>query len=651
MADKRNIGRWLFLAFILQLFAFGIVQTDARADYAVAGDDQSLWLVKTEGGTVEISLVRGPRFEVLETSKPRNGVVAGRGIATDGNTLWLVFDDGSIMWVKPRQQVEMGQATMVINLVRTLPIKPNVVDAAAGNGRLWVLIEVDDTEAEKIDLREAWPKFEGKQAEAKQEKVEQTGNAEATDTGEGETDKTDGEKASANDAEEHGQASGETKPKRYRLLVLDDNQWYRVPMPAADFSQVNAKSKPAILQELRLVSGLSDAELSLVAMGPTYVVERNDDGEMVSVTDQELFHVKAYPLLQQIDVGEDEEGASAKWEEPTVYLARIVGYDKGKQIDFKIVNEQLLLSHLGREEKQARLRACLLPKSYDMVTEDLTPAMDVTFEEIDAKDELLVVGMPNWLGVVQRLAGGDLKLRQVTLTGDVIGPTPLKKQEISIADQAWRSLVTMATLVAATLMLVLLWRHDASKQPLKLKEPARLADALPRILAGLFDLVPAAILTSFIVKVSPLAMHESHPMLTATMTGSVPFFVMLGIFFVYATLFEMFGGTTLGKALFGMRVTDLSTEKPKAGAVVIRNLLKLLDLMAPPLLLLILVSPNRQRIGDILAKTIVIVEPEEKDQESESDEEKDQAEMKGNEKKHDEKQADESQDESTEEKS
>jgi len=80
------------------------------------------------------------------------------------------------------------------------------------------------------------------------------------------------------------------------------------------------------------------------------------------------------------------------------------------------------------------------------------------------------------------------------------------------------------------------------------------------------------------------------------------------IFFVYAWVFESRWGATPGKLIFGLRVTDQSGRRPTAGAVLVRNLLRILDeLVVFPLPGLVVMAASRRtrRLGDLAAGTVV----------------------------------------------
>ena len=80
------------------------------------------------------------------------------------------------------------------------------------------------------------------------------------------------------------------------------------------------------------------------------------------------------------------------------------------------------------------------------------------------------------------------------------------------------------------------------------------------------------------------------------------------LLFVYYTLFELRRGATPGKMAFGMRVTAMDGTPPQPGAIVVRNLIRVPEaiLYYLPAAIAVLVSSKRQRLGDLVARTVVV---------------------------------------------
>src|SRR5438874_340782 len=83
----------------------------------------------------------------------------------------------------------------------------------------------------------------------------------------------------------------------------------------------------------------------------------------------------------------------------------------------------------------------------------------------------------------------------------------------------------------------------------------------------------------------------------------------VGVYFVHITIAEMLsGGRSLGKWITGLRVVSLDGTTPQHSQLLARNALRLIDLVLAGIpLLSILQSPLRQRVGDMMAGTIVVL--------------------------------------------
>jgi uncharacterized RDD family membrane protein YckC len=92
--------------------------------------------------------------------------------------------------------------------------------------------------------------------------------------------------------------------------------------------------------------------------------------------------------------------------------------------------------------------------------------------------------------------------------------------------------------------------------------------------------------------------------------GGGGFFVFLAIMLLYFILCEGTSGQTLGKRLLGIRVVGDDGSRPSWGAVVLRNVLRIVDSL-PFLYIIGLISvlatgERRQRVGDMAAHTRVV---------------------------------------------
>ena len=86
--------------------------------------------------------------------------------------------------------------------------------------------------------------------------------------------------------------------------------------------------------------------------------------------------------------------------------------------------------------------------------------------------------------------------------------------------------------------------------------------------------------------------------------------IMIPLWLVYFLLQEGLWGQTIGKRITKIKVVKTNGEKARWLKVLIRNLFRFIDVIGPSPyvvgMISIMVSKNRQRIGDIVAGTIVV---------------------------------------------
>lgn len=152
------------------------------------------------------------------------------------------------------------------------------------------------------------------------------------------------------------------------------------------------------------------------------------------------------------------------------------------------------------------------------------------------------------------------------------------------------------------------------------------AGHLARALALLIDLAVTSPLVILLKDVYDYSFEQAYGFLAVgTMTGLDGSMlvtlkataVTLMLLAIYGAFCELMWGKTLGKALLRLRVVDRKGEAAASWRIVVRNVLKVFELIHFLVLLipmvLMMMSGKQQRLGDMLAGTYVIVEavPEE----------------------------------------
>ena len=149
--------------------------------------------------------------------------------------------------------------------------------------------------------------------------------------------------------------------------------------------------------------------------------------------------------------------------------------------------------------------------------------------------------------------------------------------------------------------------HEVSIETLStppLKIPP--APVSKRIVAGLVDSVIVASAWFSLIGFE----HQPLSLYPIRLTLNVVY--LLGIVFAYYFLQEGLFASTIGKTLLKLRVVDKSGDPCSFGASFARNIMRFVDWLPAIYILaavVISVSHERQRLGDMVAKTIVTVVP------------------------------------------
>lgn len=128
-----------------------------------------------------------------------------------------------------------------------------------------------------------------------------------------------------------------------------------------------------------------------------------------------------------------------------------------------------------------------------------------------------------------------------------------------------------------------------------------------RFTAGLADVVVRGVITLAVALAAGLIGVHSVGWITAL--GVLAIFLLT---FGYDVLFELLaGGRTPGKRMCGIRVVDANGGPVRFLPSVVRNLVRLVDILPGFYLvgmITVLISKRNQRLGDIVARTLVIRE-------------------------------------------
>lgn len=179
----------------------------------------------------------------------------------------------------------------------------------------------------------------------------------------------------------------------------------------------------------------------------------------------------------------------------------------------------------------------------------------------------------------------------------------------------WVQTLTVAILFAIVMGLFV-FRRGALVQSLVLPRGVEIALTFQRVLAQAIDLAPFVVLAGYLTGVhwrSGLRQLVDwaiglDPNRLPALNTLAWWAIATGATACYMTLVELLSRRTLGKLAVGTRVLAETAVAPSAWQIVIRNALRFVELQPPMWVLgfLVLLSRNRQRLGDIFARTVVV---------------------------------------------
>jgi len=211
--------------------------------------------------------------------------------------------------------------------------------------------------------------------------------------------------------------------------------------------------------------------------------------------------------------------------------------------------------------------------------------------------------------------GDGLLAAKWRIDGSMVG-SPEDVSQALQAPQGQRrqpDLLATALLIALVVMLLFM-RGGWLAAPVPLPEGFKLCDFWRRGLAFVIDLMPSMVLGTVIWRDVVLNPQRQQDLLSAMQRGQTdPQMYWFGVFVVvgyaaYCFISESLAGTTLGKWVLDLHLWDArnASSRLTLRQLLIRNGFRVLELYLFLPLVLVLFTPNRQRLGDMIAGTVVI---------------------------------------------
>lgn len=523
---------------------------------STVGGPSELWVVlQTEERSVAVYYreLNDPPNTVDQVVKLQ-GRLTPNGVAGGGSKLWLVYDDLSVQSVAvvPSSAPDMQRYVRPF-IEAPLPRVAAVLAMAADQQGPWVLVRVEDhATLEQIDTQLSPSRVEQESSipplDVASDKHSESLQEETTTT------------KAVSDGPVISTAIVAPRPVReLRLLRLERNRWVRVDLPT-DWP---------LDGRVFLVSGESSVSSpSLLAL--------ENSGDQWQL---------------RIDTRSSNGWLSRRIKldaSPDSFIIPLAGYWLYAQ---KLPVEGTTLrvavyAVLG--DSVLRLGEASLPDAADMPW--TLAAMGQTAAVIAGK------GVQDLSWVRMDLTGREVEPAQKL----ALSPPKLGVDVIGVSIQ-------MVMLSVALLLMFAVWKRDDGRTQVTLPKDMVEADLFKRASAAVIDMLPALLLVWLFLRTPPAELIRYWPGRPISLELQFPGFVFIALYVLHTFFSELFTATTMGKRAMGLRVCSIDGTPPHLWQVLTRCLLKGFELIAWPMLILPLFRPFGQRLGDSVARTLVVM--------------------------------------------
>lgn len=220
----------------------------------------------------------------------------------------------------------------------------------------------------------------------------------------------------------------------------------------------------------------------------------------------------------------------------------------------------------------------------------------------DVPSDALLLGSGENL-CLYRLRDGLPWRSRVDRTSGQAGPWVPLEPTSGLGTRAWS--IVIAVFIGLAVVFVLFIGRAA--KPTQIPEGLTAAPLIRRVLAFGIDLVPGILLCVLLMDVT------ASDMLSAAITGPMPSTAILLLVLAAVTAaWGMLWEAACRRATPGKRAMRLITASTRSGPIrlwqiLVRNLLRGLIVLAPPIAIIVLLTPAGQGLGDVAAGTMVLV--------------------------------------------
>lgn len=626
--DHLNSILWLA---VITLGLIATAPTTHAGDLPAASDGQHLWLIEQapapaddEGAGPQLTVYHLPtdtQTYLATKLDPIVGQLMPRGIAAGDGRLLIVTDDRQLITLRPIWSDLLRSWEYRQRALADLPKGCTLLSLAMGSRGPWALVQVQSRELlEQLDqVNENQPQATSDQqmlnrALGLPEDFQWGDSDDAALEEETQSDEIDQPSEPSEDTTDAGEQSDPAQPAveaklpAYRLIHLSGSKWVSSPLPKAFEMprEVRLLIRPGDDRPILLVdSDTASRHLPVlvrynpvVPVAPKAAGQASDEAE----TDRDDASDKDAPAWVRMVTGMQLR-PGRQWSADLIKGHVVIALERNRPQEVVTIDTFLLRGDDAYEIGHASVstgdnaRWALFAKQNDVGL--IASSATGPIGKNDVPPLALLTGL--------RMADGQPMFQNEQGRASMV----LIHEKTPTAFEGNADLVIqIMAFITAMFMMLMFYRRAPQQDQLDLPDHLALASLSRRAMAGVIDLAPGFILAGLIYNVTVgEVILESWPGngIEKAFVAMRPGFVVIGVTLLHTTITEFILARSLGKILMGMYVSDLSGKPAPPMACFGRSLSRAFELFAPLMILVAVISPARQRLGDILAKTTVVM--------------------------------------------
>lgn len=600
----------------------------------------------------------------LRKLDPLPGQLMPRGIAAGDGRLLMIDEDRQLVTIRPVWSPLLRRSSYDKQTIAKLPEGCTLLSLAIGSRGPWALVKVEDPKLlAKLDQTEkAHPAHGGDRRllnralklpdsfvppgqesdEQPPQNEAQEGATQEDETGDAEAQDADGQQATTSSPSDDsadelpvdttpdiGQGQGqdgsidqpEPKTPAYRLVHLAAGRWVSVPLPEGfvDPKYVvllmrDEAERPTLLVEPDASAADRNALLRYTPVLPIIrpsetappIEAGGDDESDPQAIDASLATEKNQALAWAVNTISPRPGIGRLWSAALIDGQVVYAVEAWRSTESLGIDAYLLrgdtATGLGQLalSTEGKARWSALPWAGGVGAVAMPgPILQNSYPQAE--------GTSSFAGLVSLGLDGDMKgWNELGQTQLILAPVQPSKH-----DQNADLYIQIGTFLLAMTLLLTVWAKGRLPRPeqIDLPEHIVLASFFRRIMAGLIDLMPGFLIASLLydTSINETMLFWPGNGVDKVLSAMRPGFTVILVTVAHTAVTELIIARSLGKWVTGLYVTDLSGRPAAPLPAFVRGLSRVFDLLAPLMLVVALISPARQRLGDILVKTTVVM--------------------------------------------